>query len=61
MKKLLIGLEVGLLIFVISCMQVVKEQKPVFKYILQQKCSPNVWTGIPIDTSTDYKRVAESY
>ncbi len=61
MKKLLLVLEVWLLLFAISCMQMVKEQKPVIKYTLQQKCSPNGWTGIPIDTSTDYKRVAESY
>jgi hypothetical protein len=45
----------------LSCVSGVKEQKPVVKFIREQKCSPNRWSGIPIDTSAEYKRVAESY
>lgn len=61
MKKLHLVFISLYLIFAISCVQMVKEQKPVFKYLPQQKCSPNKWVGIPVDTSADYKRVAESY
>ncbi|MCX7879729.1 MAG: hypothetical protein N2517_03620 [Ignavibacteria bacterium] len=53
-----------LLLFLISlfgCVVTQKIQKPVVKYFREQKCSPNKWFGIPIDTSSEYRRVAESY
>lgn len=61
MKKLLTYLSLLSLMLIISCGTKVKVQKPVVKYFREQKCSPNKWFGIPIDTSADYKRVAESY
>jgi len=50
-----------LILVFISCSINVKVQKPVIKYVREQKCSPNQWKGIPIDTSAEYRNVAESY
>lgn len=61
MRKILILFGGLSLILFYSCVTRIKEQKPVIKYIREQKCSPNKWTGIPIDTSAEYKKVAESY
>lgn len=49
------------LIMFISCVSSVKIQKPVVKYVREQKCSPEKWKGIPIDTSREYRNVAESF
>lgn len=61
MKKLLCIFFSLFLVFLLSCVTNVKIQKPVIKYFPEQKCSPNKWIGIPIDTSAEYKKVAESY
>lgn len=53
-------ISLALLLF-FSCTNIIKIQKPVIKYVREQKCSPNRWTGIPIDTSAEYRNVAESY
>lgn len=61
MKKLNVLLSLLFLALLLSCATRVKIQKPVVKYFREQKCSPNKWVGIPIDTSSEYKSVAESY
>lgn len=61
MRKFIFLFSICLVAFLISCATRVKVQKPVVKYTREQKCSPNKWFGIPIDTSSEYKKVAESY
>lgn len=61
MKKLRVLSILLFIVFLFSCASRVKVQKPVVKFFREQKCSPNKWIGIPIDTSAEYKSVAESY
>ncbi|MCX7908608.1 MAG: OmpA family protein [Ignavibacteria bacterium] len=61
MKKFTLWFSILGIMFLLSCVTKVKIQKPVVKYVKEQKCSPNKWYGIPIDTSSEYKKVAESY
>ncbi len=42
-----------------ACVSQEKIQQPVVKIQKQQNCSPTQWRGIPIDTSQEYKSVAD--
>ncbi len=60
-----VGLKIKIIIvfalILAGCAVQERIQKPIIKIIREQRCSPNKWDGIPIDTSIEYRRVAESY
>lgn len=50
-----------LICFLLSCSIQERVQKPIIKIQREQKCSPNKWLGLPIDTSYEFRKVADSY
>lgn len=52
---------IATILLLVGCSIKERIQKPVVKIPREQHCSPNKWDGIPIDTSLEYRRVAESY